>query len=487
MDNPTVSIVIPSYNHEKYVSETIESILNQTFQDFEIIITDDGSSDKTVEKIKQFSDPRINLYIFKENEGACKALNNSINNSNGKYIAYVSSDDVWEPDKLEKQVKFLDKNPRIAAVFTKVKVIDEESNDFTNEKHTYYSVFDQKNRSNAEWLRYFFLNGNCLCHPSVLLRRSVYNDVGLYNENMANIPDFEMWIRICLKQNIHILDEKLIKFRVRDKEANASSGRPENRIRTRFEYKILMDHYLKIDDIEFFLKIFPDAQKYGVPKNEMIPYFLGRIAYDTNVDFKQLWGLEIIYNVMQSSKIVDKLKKDYNFKYSDFLIMSSKADVFRIHKHPQKDSIIKQKTSIINNLEFRIQKMKYEIEYLNNKDRSITQRLISKFPSFYIILNRNNNSIKNILINIKGYKTIKKNGLIDIGYYLKNYRDVRLSGMDPLLHYLYHGFKEGKKPNPTFDGNYYLQRYNDVRSSNINPLVHYSLYGINEQRKTKKN
>ena len=113
------------------------------------------------------------------------------------------------------------------------------------------------------------------------------------------------------------------------------------------------------------------------------------------------------------------------------------------------------------------------------------QRLISKFPNLYIFF-KDKYSLKNALVNIKGYRAIKKNNLLDLGFYLKNYPNVNLSGMDPILHYMYYGFKEGKKPNSDFDGNYYLNKYKDVRKSNLNPLVHYSLYGMNEGRKIKK-
>ena len=125
-----------------------------------------------------------------------------------------------------------------------------------------------------------------------------------------------------------------------------------------------------------------------------------------------------------------------------------------------------------------------EMEYLNNKGRSITQRLISKFPGLYILFNINETGLKNALINIKGYKSIKKNKLLDVGYYLKNNSSVRSSGMDPILHYMYHGFKEGKKPNSKFNSDYYLKEYGDVKKSSLNPLVHYGLYGIKEGRKT---
>ncbi len=110
-----------------------------------------------------------------------------------------------------------------------------------------------------------------------------------------------------------------------------------------------------------------------------------------------------------------------------------------------------------------------------------------KFPSLYILFNVNNTGFRNALINIKGYKEIKKNELFDYEYYLKNNSDVNMSQRDPLLHYIYHGFKENRRPNPEFDGNYYLQENDDVRETNLNPLVHYCIYGFKEKRKINDN
>ena len=126
----------------------------------------------------------------------------------------------------------------------------------------------------------------------------------------------------------------------------------------------------------------------------------------------------------------------------------------------------------------------YETQYLNNNGRPINHRIISWFPSLYILLKMRKTGIKNALINMKGYQSIKKEHLLNIGYYLKNNSDVRISGKDPIIHYIYHGYKEGRKPNPTFDGDYYLKIHSDVKTSNLNPLVHYSIYGLNEERIT---
>ena len=150
------------------------------------------------------------------------------------------------------------------------------------------------------------------------------------------------------------------------------------------------------------------------------------------------------------------------------------------------EDVGKYKTRIAH-LENQIDNIGYEYEYRSNKNRSYTKRLISIFPCLYMIPKIPKIGIKNTLINRKGYHAIKDSQLLDIGYYLKNNRDVKSRGDDPILHYIYHGFKEGRKPNPEFDGEYYLETHSDVRKSNLNPLIHYALFGINEKRKPGQN
>jgi GT2 family glycosyltransferase/glycosyltransferase involved in cell wall biosynthesis len=167
---------------------------------------------------------------------------------------------------------------------------------------------------------------------------------------------------------------------------------------------------------------------------------------------------------------------EIELKLSNILVNQNKAQLVEFKRKEEKQ--LKELTIQINNVTNNF----YEINYLNRNGMSIAQRIILKFPSFNII--RNSNGIKNTIKNIKGYHLIKKNHLLDIGYYLKNNNDVRISGKDPILHYLNHGFKEGRKPSSKFDGNYYLKKYPDVKTSDLNPLIHYSLYGIKEGRKT---
>ncbi|OEC88529.1 class I SAM-dependent methyltransferase [Methanobacterium sp. A39] len=178
-------------------------------------------------------------------------------------------------------------------------------------------------------------------------------------------------------------------------------------------------------------------------------------------------------------EIENELKQTKNQLESSNKLVQEKQSII--------DNIKKKKKKTVKELNSQIDDLKVsliEMEYLSNKDRPLIQRLISRFPSLYILFNMNETGFKHALINIKGHNTIKNDNLFDIGFYLKNNKSVRLSGMDPILHYLYHGFKEGKKPSPTFNSDYYLKRYKDVKNSNLNPLIHYGLYGKNEGRKT---
>ena len=178
----------------------------------------------------------------------------------------------------------------------------------------------------------------------------------------------------------------------------------------------------------------------------------------------------------QTSDRLDLAEKELQESGSKLELLNRK--LFRMDSN---DELVKELQDKVDYLETNIAEMNYR----NNYGRSFKQRLTSKFSILYILLKREN-GIKGSIINIKGYRAIKKNHLFDVGYYLKTNRDVMVTGKDPFLHYLYHGFEEERNPNPDFDGDYYLQTYDDVLKLKMNPLIHYSLYGIKEGRETKE-
>ena len=222
---PKVSIILPNYNGEKYLKKTIQSVLNQTFTDYEFIIVDDASTDNSRQIIEQFEDKRIIRYYSEVNRHVAYTTNIGFAAARGEYIARIDSDDQWESEKLEKQVKFLDENTKYGACFTKVNIIDDDSCIANDKYQEIEKLFNNaKNQSQREWLKYFIFTGNCLCNPSVVMRREAMDKIGR-KYNIAYVPaqDFELWTRMVLKYPIYIMDERLVKYRWTELE-NKISG-----------------------------------------------------------------------------------------------------------------------------------------------------------------------------------------------------------------------------------------------------------------------
>lgn len=329
-NHPKVSIILTSYNHEKYIRDSISSALNQTFTDFELIIWDDHSSDRSWEIIQQFTDPRIVAIQNPINlrGGNIKRAIQSV--TKGEYIAIHHSDDIWELDKLEKQVRFLDDHPEFAAVFTHVSLVDEAGMPFYEEGHHLLSTFDQPNRTRYEWLNFFFHQGNVLCHPSVLIRSKAY-DTAIYRNGLTQFPDFDMWVQLCFQSEIHILQEKLVRFRVRAAQANTSSDRPDVRIRMQFEYLQILDLYRQIKDTEELLQIFPEAAPFVDDRIDSILYPLGMISLKPGTNKPtQLFGLNLLFEALNQPELAEDLQNIHGFGKLEFVQLTAKHDIFSV-------------------------------------------------------------------------------------------------------------------------------------------------------------
>lgn len=327
---PKVSVLLTSFNHEKYICEAIDSVLNQTFADFELIVLDDASTDNSWYLISQYSDPRVKAFRNTMNYDAKYKLNNAISElSAGEYVAIHHSDDVWVPDKLEKQIAILDAHFEVGAVFTSTLAIAENGSPLTDEKHFYSNVFEQPNRTRHEWLKFFFSRGNALCHPSALIRKSCFEDCGLYRLEMGQVPDLDMWMRLCLKYEIYVLPEKLVRFRVRDNEANASGNRPEARIRGMYEYYKLLSNYRKIESFDELVKVFPSAEKYSRNEETDMDFALAMVALEEKpFAFTPLFSLDLLFEIISNPKRATNIKRLYNFDYRNFIELTGQYDVF---------------------------------------------------------------------------------------------------------------------------------------------------------------
>lgn len=332
-NNIKVSVVIPSYNHSQFINKTINSVLQQTFDDFEIIVVDDCSTDNSVEKIDSIEDNRIKKFYLKENVGTVRALNFGLSKARGEYIATLGSDDIWEKDKLEKQVAVLESRKDVGACFAWANIIDEKDQLLQSCSTINCDLFIQKNRTQGQWLRYFFENANCLCHSSALLRKDVYDKIGNYNLVYRQLHDLEYWIKIVNKYKIFVIEESLVKYRRIEKTNNSVSGATlENTIRVFNEtYNIWFDYFFSYMNKDVFVEAFKDKfmKKINLSYEELVCeiFFVLKELNIGDVRCNAL-ALRFLAEKLNDDKILKCLKKHYNFNLNDFYKESGKEILF---------------------------------------------------------------------------------------------------------------------------------------------------------------
>jgi glycosyltransferase involved in cell wall biosynthesis len=289
-----VSVILAAYNHAPFVGQTIESVLSQSFRDFEFIITDDGSSDETVEVICSYEDPRIQLAVFPENRGACEATNHCIDRSKGEYIAVINSDDWFLPDKLKIQVEVLDRQPWLAAVFSKVLFVDEAGSPTTGHNAGFPPEFVDNMPNRFAWLRFFFFTGNALCHPTAMIRSSVYNELGQYNAALRQLPDFDMWVRVCGRHEIRVLPEALTAYRLLDGLRNISAPVPTTIQRSIWEASRVLRRFLDLDEATVHRTFAGDIPSPLLACNAPVPLILAQLAASRPEPHLQLFAIETL-------------------------------------------------------------------------------------------------------------------------------------------------------------------------------------------------
>lgn len=271
-----VSVIMPSYRHERYIAQAINSILAQTMINFELIIIDDGSPDNSNDIIRDFNDSRIIHIALPTNTGASEAMNIALRRASAPLIAICNSDDVWEPTKLSLQLTALDRYPDCAAIFSNVTWIDAQGGAISEKSPRVLAQFAQENRSRHAWLKRLVEQGNCLCHSSVLIRRTAYETCGHYDSYLRQAPDYDMWLRLVQHQDIHVLPDRLVGFRVH--EANTSKPSSETMRRanreTLFIFRKLFDEISADNFSQAFLGLPPTAcaREQAADQNAILTY-----------------------------------------------------------------------------------------------------------------------------------------------------------------------------------------------------------------------
>lgn len=225
---PKVSVNMPCYNCEKYVGIAIDSILKQTFTDFELIVVNDGSTDHSLDVIRSFDDPRIIVVNNDGNKGIVASRNIAISKSSGEYIAILDSDDISLPERLAEQVAFLDENPDYGIIGSWIEIIDEKGVP-TGEIG--------KTPQPSEMIPVLSLFQNCFAQSSVLLRRASLPD-NLYNPELAIVEDYDLWIRILEKHNGTNVQKALVKYRVHPSNNSKKTDVVINRLQAIIRYQL---------------------------------------------------------------------------------------------------------------------------------------------------------------------------------------------------------------------------------------------------------
>lgn len=200
LNNPKISVIMSVYNGEKYLREAIESILNQTFTDFEFLIVNDGSTDGSSEIIQSYQDERARLINNEQNIGLTKSLNKAIRQARGEYIARQDADDISLPNRFEEQIKYFDRHPEVALLGTSVYKIDKQG------KVVGRIIVPAKPSGNL-------LKGNQFSHGSTMFKREVVDRLGGYNELFRYCQDYELWGRIAKHYTVRNLPQALYKLR----------------------------------------------------------------------------------------------------------------------------------------------------------------------------------------------------------------------------------------------------------------------------------
>jgi glycosyltransferase involved in cell wall biosynthesis len=199
--SPKITVLMPVYNCELYIIEAVDSILNQSFDDFEFLIIDDASTDKTVSIIKAYKDPRIKFIEKPVNTGYTDSLNYGLKAAKGEYIARMDGDDIAKPERFAKQIAFLDANPDVVLCGTNFSIIGTEKRINLPKEN--------------EAIKLGLLRGNCIAHPSIMIRNYALQQFSiLYDSNREPAEDYDLWVRLLKIGKLYNLQEELLNYRV---------------------------------------------------------------------------------------------------------------------------------------------------------------------------------------------------------------------------------------------------------------------------------
>lgn len=386
MNAPPVTVLMPNHNGARFIAASIRSVLEQSFTDYELLIIEDASTDNSLQVIGEFQDPRIRVLRLEQNEHICVGLNLGLQQARGKYIARIDSDDCWHPTKLEKQIAYMQAHPECGACFTWVDVVDEQDRRLSRNESAFVDLFHAENRPRVQWVHDFYTRGSCLCHPSAVFPRAVVEELGGYRNSLVQIQDFDLWIRIAKKHEIHVLEEPLMNYRHALDGGNVSASTPENNVRSYYEMYNVIGHYFDDLSDESFREVFRQEFTWGDASTHeelecermlllLKPVFCGHVG--------KLRGMDMLADLLDRENTRLLLRDKYAITQMNFYQLS-KSNVFFMEA-PEDALYQLQSSGLLDGAAH--EKIAAQLPWMGLV-KAVLRKVLRRFPKLYTVTKR---------------------------------------------------------------------------------------------------
>ena len=342
MHIPAVSIILTNYNGERFVMEAVHSVLDQTFEDWELIIVDDCSTDGSPALLKQLTDPRIRYCETARNSQVSAAHNLGNMKARGKYIACIDNDDKWMPEKLQIQVEYMESHPETGVCFSLPVIIDENGEIVKGTE--YERLFYVENKSREEWLHEFLIAGNHIQNPSSLIRSEVLQAIGDNDLCLVQLHDYDLWVRIALSYEMYLIQKPLVMNRRFSGSGSLSERTNENSVRADFEFSWVIGTTVKNMEKDLFRKVFyremlhPEAES----EEEILCEKALLLAGDYLHENCRMFAFELFEAIFRNPETADLMREKYRFTQHDVYRMTGKpicigTDIMRRQREKEKE------------------------------------------------------------------------------------------------------------------------------------------------------
>ena len=312
---PPISVLMTTYNHEKYIGDAVRSVLGQTFGDFEAVIIDDGSSDRTGDVVRSFTDPRLR-YIRQDNQGPSVATTTALAACRGKYLALMSGDDVLHPDRLRVQVEAYGRGPT-RVLFAGVDFIDDDGRPLDGD--FYPDMVKEANPTRARLFEQLFFSWPGFFGVTAFTELHVIVDCGPDDPALFQTQDYARWVHLLKRYEFQVLPDRLYKFRIRTGWENLSGPQVEKQVRAQNERYLVMRSFFRGVPRELFREAFrphllnPDFASGAEQACEEAFLYLHSAA-----PLNQLIGIEKLHQLLHEPEAREVLNRSYRFDFARF-------------------------------------------------------------------------------------------------------------------------------------------------------------------------